>query len=631
MLPRLFIRIFAVLLFCAAWPVLADPPARVGRISYVSGQVSFRTDQDDDWTQASLNYPVTSHNDFATSDNSRLEIRAGSAAIRLDEDSELSVRRLDDDVIRISVTSGVASITIHSREARYPMEVFTPAGKVTLNGAGTYRFEASRNYDQTTIAALHGNAFLESNDDRVAIEDGRELIVDHVDPLEYSVHVVRQNSFDDWAYARNMRIDRSRSVRYVSPEIVGHEDLDEYGDWQEAPEYGAVWVPRTVVAGWAPYRHGRWAWVQPWGWTWVDYSPWGFAPFHYGRWVYFNNHWGWTPGVVAARPVYAPALVAFVGRPGWNVSFSFGTAPAVGWIPLGYYDLYRPGYPCSSNYVRNVNITNINVRNVNVTNVNWNNPPVPNYSLRRHPHAVTVIPQNAFANGKPVINQAAKFSGPVNEPVMRTGPRIPTPARRVLANTPTTQQGSAVTSAPNTKPAQQNHRENWRDSQPHSVYGGNNDTRQPQPRVRTDVNNQPDRHLGAPTKPGAHPGNEFRTSPAVPAGNRAPPSTYGSNGLYAVPPVSPIEPLRGQPQPVPNPVQTIPQQEQPRRWHPHVAPHESHQKFRQDQPDIHPAPEHSDRLSHQPKPAGEQNGVGRRLAEPQPDNRRGAHPARTGF
>src|SRR2546428_7576392 len=37
-----------------------------------------------------------------------------------------------------------------------------------------------------------------------------------------------------------------------------------------------------------------------------------FRSFHYGRWAYARNEWLWVPGPVVARPVYAPALVAFV-------------------------------------------------------------------------------------------------------------------------------------------------------------------------------------------------------------------------------------------------------------------------------------------------------------------------------
>ena len=129
------------------------------------------------------------------------------------------------------------------------------------------------------------------------------------------------DSFDSWCDERDLREDHSVARRYVSDDVIGYEDLDDYGGWRPVPEYGTVWFPHVSVVGWAPYRFGHWAWVSPWGWTWVDDAPWGFAPFHYGRWVFVGGGWGWVPcpppvvAVAYVRPVYAPALVAWVGGP----------------------------------------------------------------------------------------------------------------------------------------------------------------------------------------------------------------------------------------------------------------------------------------------------------------------------
>ena len=156
--------------------------------------------------------------------------------------------------------------------------------------------------------------------------------------------------------SRDEREARSLSLRYVSREMAGYEDLDEYGTWYSEPEDGYVWRPRHVAVGWAPYRHGHWAWVEPWGWTWIDDAPWGFAPFHYGRWAFLRGSWCWVPGAYVARPIYAPALVAFIGGRNWGFSFgvSFGRGPAIGWFPLGPREFYYPAYRASHVYIRNL-------------------------------------------------------------------------------------------------------------------------------------------------------------------------------------------------------------------------------------------------------------------------------------
>ncbi len=55
---RLLVGTVAGALFLPA-SALADPSARVARISFIGGSVSFRPAALDDWSVASLNYPLT--------------------------------------------------------------------------------------------------------------------------------------------------------------------------------------------------------------------------------------------------------------------------------------------------------------------------------------------------------------------------------------------------------------------------------------------------------------------------------------------------------------------------------------------------------------------------------------------
>ena len=251
--------------------------------------------------------------------------------------------------------------------------------------------------------------------------------------------------------------DGSRSARYVSHDVVGYEDLDDNGTWRSDPNYGDIWVPR-VAAGWAPYRDGHWAWISPWGWTWVDDEPWGYAPFHYGRWVNVGGNWGWVPGPVAVRPVYAPALVAFIGGPRFGLSISVGGGGGdVGWFPLGPREVYVPGYNTSREYVNRVNVTNTTVNNTTITNVyntqvtninnNTTNRTEIKYVNQTVPGGVTAVPQGAFTNAQPVARAAVKVdaqqiaSAPVNSRaafVPTKSSVLGTSATYRCANSPTT-------------------------------------------------------------------------------------------------------------------------------------------------------------------------------------------------
>src|SRR5438876_1214113 len=63
------------------------------------------------------------------------------------------------------------------------------------------------------------------------------------------------DQFDNWAYQREHRYEGSRSAHYLSPDVVGYEDLDDNGDWRDESNYGHVWFPNHVEANWAPYHN----------------------------------------------------------------------------------------------------------------------------------------------------------------------------------------------------------------------------------------------------------------------------------------------------------------------------------------------------------------------------------------
>src|SRR5579872_2759406 len=76
---------FGILLaITAALPAQpVDPPSRVARLNFLSGQVSFRPGSVEDWGEATLNYPLTTGDHLWADFDSRAELHVGSAAIRM--------------------------------------------------------------------------------------------------------------------------------------------------------------------------------------------------------------------------------------------------------------------------------------------------------------------------------------------------------------------------------------------------------------------------------------------------------------------------------------------------------------------------------------------------------------------
>jgi len=324
----------------------------------------------------------------------------GSTAIRMNSETALAILNLDDRNAQLSLTAGTIHVRLRTLGDDQSFEVDTPNVAMTLLRPGDYRISADGDNAVRFVTVRAGDAELTAGGTAFPVHPRQAARITGTDSVARDlIDVPPPDDFDGWCQSRDRREDQIQSVRYVPREMIGYEDLDGYGVWREVPPYGWVWAPTRVAAGWAPYRYGHWAWVAPWGWTWVDDAPWGFAPFHYGRWAFVAGGWIWVPGRVVERPVYAPALVAFVGGPHFSLSISVGGGGGVAWFPLGPGEVYRPAYHVSEVYVRNVNITHVNVTNINVTNVNVTNVRYANQSVQG---AVTAVPQQTFVSSRAV-------------------------------------------------------------------------------------------------------------------------------------------------------------------------------------------------------------------------------------
>jgi len=422
------------LLAATLWLVLAlasgaaragddDPPGRVGRVIESQGQSWLYDTDADEWVELQRNRPITTGNRIAVDGNARLEVRVGSTTLRLAGGSELEMRRLDDERIDLFLVNGSVALRVRSQDVSREIELATAEGRFTPRRAGHYRVD----YRDTTSTATvwNGDLHFENDSSALDIAQGRSVeLWREGSATQYTWAEAQADEFADWVARANREDDRTGAVtRYVSPEMTGYEDLDRNGRWESHPEYGALWTPTTVVAGWAPYRYGHWTWISPWGWTWVDDAPWGFAPFHYGRWVTVGGHWCWAPGRYVRRPVYAPALVAWVG----NGHVSVG-APVVGWVPLAPREAYYPHYARRPGYWRSVNYAQLNLIPQNTPRTAPTQPI--RYANQGAPGGVSAVPSAALQSRRPMAPVVAQIdpqirSNLINQPLR---PNVPPPA-----------------------------------------------------------------------------------------------------------------------------------------------------------------------------------------------------------
>ena len=460
-----------------------DPPASIARIGYTQGTVSLQAYGSDEWTQAPPNYPMVGGDRIYTGSRARAVIQLGGAELRLWQATDVSLTNITDQYQQIGLAAGTLRLRVFEMSPGSQIEVDTPNGAAIVESPGDYRFEAfaqNGQQDASSIVTINsGNAQITGPGINQPVAGGYSIGLFGTNPVQLQyLDVPDYDDLDYWSIQLDQRLQHSVSARYVSRQMVGYGDLDQYGDWNPNTEYGPGWFPNQVPNGWQPYSTGHWAYVQPWGYTWVDDAPWGFAPFHYGRWSQVGGRWGWFPGPPQVRPVYSPALVAFVGGGpgedrrgggGFSIGISIGGG-GVGisaWFPIGVGEPYVPWYRCSPRYAQQVNTSNVNVaviRNTTVVNnyntyinktvinsTTINNTTVNNTTVNNFNYAnrtqVTAVPASAVASGASVSRQAVHLTPQQQQEVARAPIAI-----RPTAPAPATPHPSLVPAANVTRP-----------------------------------------------------------------------------------------------------------------------------------------------------------------------------------
>lgn len=391
-LPHSWRGLVATLLLATGVPgwAQADPPSRIAYISALDGaaQVSQAADPEQ-WMPAAPNWPITTGTRLRVDPGTRAELDGGWMALRLQGAADLDTTVLDDNTTQVALTAGSLSLRMRELDAGERVEIDTPQLAVIAQQPGEYRVDVdpagtTRVTVRAGAALLYGDAA-----QSMPLAQGSQVLVSG-----RSLGLLAQgaapgrDAFEQWVALRDAQQDGSVSASYLPRDMPGYQELDAHGQWAEDSTWGPVWYPNLAVADWAPYRYGRWTWVDPWGWTWVDDAPWGFAPFHYGRWTQIGPRWAWVPGSVPRRPVYAPALVQFVaGGSGW--SLSIGGAPGAAWFPLAPGEAWQPHYHASARYLGRINDRS-----------RWRGPPPrparDGYFFQHRPGAISLAPQGGF-------------------------------------------------------------------------------------------------------------------------------------------------------------------------------------------------------------------------------------------
>ncbi len=316
----------------------------------IHGDVSTQRGDSGNWSAVVLNQPVVNGDKVSTGVGGRAEVQLDFANIlRLGPNSQANIANFTHDHIQIQLAQGLADYSVFNESEAEP-EIDTP--NVSVHPAHkdvTVRVEVRPDGD-TIVIVRKGEAQISTPKGIADLKQGDMATVrGPSEDAQYKISPAPdRDDWDRWNSDRDHMIHSARAWNHTNRYYTGSEDLDANGRWENADDYGQVWVPNEPD-GWVPYRDGNWVWEPYYGWTWVGYEPWGWAPYHYGRWMMYGGSWAWWPGPVWGagfyRPFWAPAYVSFFGFGGGfgvGLGFGWGGWGGFGWLPIGPCDRFFP-------------------------------------------------------------------------------------------------------------------------------------------------------------------------------------------------------------------------------------------------------------------------------------------------
>ena len=215
-------QFFGILIFLSAvltslaWGDDDDPPARVARMNYAQGSVSFQPGGEGDWVEAVPNRPLTASDNLWTDRNSRAELHVGSTAIRLGSETSLTFLELDDNTLQLRLAQGTALLRVRHMDDDDTIEIDTPNLAFRIQRNGEYRVDVNPDGHATIIDVFQGRGEAIGDGNNYTLVANQHATFTGDDNLDYDIDPLpAADDFDEWAFSRDRREDDDRSANYA--------------------------------------------------------------------------------------------------------------------------------------------------------------------------------------------------------------------------------------------------------------------------------------------------------------------------------------------------------------------------------------------------------------------------------
>jgi hypothetical protein len=185
-------------------PAPVEPPT--GQLSLMDGSVSLRPAAGDTWAIPDTNVVLGSGDRLWVDSVGHLEVEFGSTAVRLSNETELHLVRVELNVLQLLLPQGSIDYRLRDIDTAKSYEVDAPNAAIFLEENGEYRIDVSSNGDTTRLVTWSGHAQVAAAGRTFPVDSGQMVYVRGDSTTGYQIMPVGpMDAFDIWARDRNAR------------------------------------------------------------------------------------------------------------------------------------------------------------------------------------------------------------------------------------------------------------------------------------------------------------------------------------------------------------------------------------------------------------------------------------------
>ena len=143
----------------------------------------------------------------------------------------MTLTNVSDQTVQVELDQGTLSLTVrHLEKGGSPRSRYSQLRFYRDEDGCLSLYDVYPNTDESWVTVRSGYGEATGKGQAVRVNSGMQVRFRADNSLQHTAYSApARDGFEDWAQIRDKRLDDSLSARYVSPGVIGYQDLDADG------------------------------------------------------------------------------------------------------------------------------------------------------------------------------------------------------------------------------------------------------------------------------------------------------------------------------------------------------------------------------------------------------------------